>query len=157
MADGAWKTWTCFREHPCLDLMRSPPRSNPLPGDAVCYKRNSTDGSWILWGLQVRLVLGTITFWAKRASALCSEFPALVSRPGCQPHCCPESKILIFALQDSSARVFGTLLIATSTAATNGPRVAGVPFCVRLLCAGHCMHVFANLILLLHRCRARLA
>jgi hypothetical protein len=53
MADGEWKTWTCFREHPCLDLMRSPPSSTPLPGDAVCYKRNSTDGSWILWGLQV--------------------------------------------------------------------------------------------------------
>jgi hypothetical protein len=50
-AHGAWKTWSCFRDHPCLDHIQK------AGSDAVCYKRNSADGSWLLWGLQVGLVL----------------------------------------------------------------------------------------------------
>ena len=47
MSNGTWKTWGCWRKHACLDSI-----GLANTGDAICYKRGSSDGSWHLWGLQ---------------------------------------------------------------------------------------------------------
>ena len=53
MAGGTFKTWGCWRKHACLDSI-----GLANQGEAVCYKRNSADGSWMLWGLQREVGVG---------------------------------------------------------------------------------------------------
>jgi hypothetical protein len=53
MSNGTWTTWGCWRKHACLDSI-----GLANQGEAVCYKRNSADGSWMLWGLQREVGVG---------------------------------------------------------------------------------------------------
>jgi hypothetical protein len=56
MSDSTWKSWGCWRKHACLDSIGMANK-----GEAVCYKRNSADGSWMLWGLQREVGVGCST------------------------------------------------------------------------------------------------
>ena len=47
LSEGPWTTWACWQLHPCLESI-----GMTNQGEAVCYKRNEDDGSWLLWGLQ---------------------------------------------------------------------------------------------------------
>ena len=55
MAQGDWKTYGCWRKHACLDALNAV--GIDTTGDAICYKFNSAQHSWLLWGLQSSLNL----------------------------------------------------------------------------------------------------
>jgi len=55
MAQGDWETYGCWRKHACLDALNA--AGIDTTGDAICYKFNSAQHSWLLWGLQSSLNL----------------------------------------------------------------------------------------------------
>jgi hypothetical protein len=54
-AHGDWETYGCWRKHACLDALNA--AGVDTTGDAICYKFNSAQQSWLLWGLQSSLNL----------------------------------------------------------------------------------------------------
>jgi hypothetical protein len=46
MAQGDWKTYGCWRKHACLDSLNA--AGIDTTGDAICYKFNSAQHSWLL-------------------------------------------------------------------------------------------------------------
>lgn len=64
MSNGTWETWGCWRKHACLDSIGLANK-----GEAVCYKLNSADGSWMLWGLQREVGVGCSDGWSGTAKA----------------------------------------------------------------------------------------
>ena len=46
MAHGYWRTYGCWRKHACLDALNA--AGVDTTGDAICYKFNSAQHSWLL-------------------------------------------------------------------------------------------------------------
>jgi len=46
MAQGNWRTYGCWRKHACLDALNA--SGVDTTGDAICYKFNSAQHSWLL-------------------------------------------------------------------------------------------------------------
>lgn len=45
-AHGDWKTYGCWRKHACIDSLNA--AGIDTTGDAICYKFNSAQHSWLL-------------------------------------------------------------------------------------------------------------
>ena len=45
-AQGDWKTYGCWRRHACLDALNA--AGINTTGDAICFKFNSVQHSWLL-------------------------------------------------------------------------------------------------------------
>ena len=45
-AQGDWKTYGCWRRHACIDALNA--AGIDTTGDAICYKFNSAQHSWLL-------------------------------------------------------------------------------------------------------------
>jgi hypothetical protein len=45
-AQGDWETYGCWRKHACLDALNA--SGIDTTGDAICYKFNSAQHSWLL-------------------------------------------------------------------------------------------------------------